>query len=531
MSINDALSFLFRGYAPSIVLAVLGVLLIIRQRLAIKLDPQEPPVLKPRIPYIGHIIGLLQYHGAYFDKLYARKPLPAATLPMINGKLYVINDPIMAQAAFRHKNLSFDPFTLAFAQRMLSVSDETMVPIRFAGDEKTPSFLHEFVKELHGAMAEKYLNKMNANALERVSATVNDFGKTFKTDSLYYWLRTMMTLATSDALFGSHNPLRLDESLVDSIWDFDGDLLGILLNIYPSVTFPKAFQARANIQAALIKYYSAKHDLEPDVSQMTKARAAVLRKHNVPDADIGRFELALLHVSTANAIPTFFWQLCFIASDPSTTALVRQELDSIITLTPLSNGQREAVIDITKLETHCPILVSTYRETIRLANAQAGSRRVMADTLLSDGKRDYLLLAGCDVQIPAGVPHLNPSAWGSDASSFDAKRFLTPEERGDNSAKARTEDREQKKSYFPFGGGKHLCPGRNFAFAEILGAVAVLVAGFEVTDGESERIRVPVLGRGRLGDAIAKPKGAGLEMGAKITRRKGWEDVVWRFSC
>ena len=124
----------------------------------------------------------------------------------------------MAQAAFRHKNLSFDPFTMAFAQRMVSVSDEAMVPIRYAGDEKTPSFLDEFVKELHGAMAEKYLNKMNANALQRVSDTVNGFGETFETDSLYYWLRTRMTLATSDALFGSHNPLRQDESLAEAIW-------------------------------------------------------------------------------------------------------------------------------------------------------------------------------------------------------------------------------------------------------------------------------------------------------------------------
>ena len=137
---------------------------------------------------------------------------------MINGKLYVINDPTMAQAAFRHKNLSFDPFTLAFAQRMVLVSDETMIPIRYPGDEKTPSFLNEYVKALHGAMVEKYLNSMNTEALQRVSDTLNAFGETFETDSLYYWLRTMMTLATSDALFGTHNPLRKDESLVDAIW-------------------------------------------------------------------------------------------------------------------------------------------------------------------------------------------------------------------------------------------------------------------------------------------------------------------------
>jgi len=69
MSIAGAFNLVFQGYTPLIVIAVVGVLLIIQQRLAIQLDPQEPPILKPRSPYIGHIIGLIQYNGAYFDKL------------------------------------------------------------------------------------------------------------------------------------------------------------------------------------------------------------------------------------------------------------------------------------------------------------------------------------------------------------------------------------------------------------------------------------------------------------------------------
>jgi hypothetical protein len=144
--------------------------------------------------------------------------MPIATLPMINGKLYVISDPAMAQAAFRHKNLSFDAFTLEFTQRMLLISDETMVPVSFMGDDKKPSFLHEFVKEIHGAMSETHLKKMNGNALGSFAAMANGFGKTFETSGLYYWIRATMTMATSDALFGSHNPLRDDPSLVDSLW-------------------------------------------------------------------------------------------------------------------------------------------------------------------------------------------------------------------------------------------------------------------------------------------------------------------------
>lgn len=307
-------------------------------------------------------------------------------------------------------------------------------------------------------------------------------------------------------------------------------MLGLLLNLFPSITYPKAFEGRAKLQNALIKYYSAKYDLEPEVSQMAKVRAALMRRRGISDEEVGRFELALIHVSTANAIPTLFWQLCFISAEPQTISIIRKELDSIISISTLENGKREATIDITKFDSLCPVLVSSYRETIRLANAHLGARRAMEDTIISDGKTEYLLRAGCDVQLPAGVLQLS-GVWGPNAASFDALRFVSPEYKGDLSAKARMEDREQKKSYIPFGGGKHLCPGRNFAFAEIIGAVAVLVMGFDVKNSDGGLLEVPALGRPKLGEGVAKPTGKGLLMGARITRREAWEDVVWKFTC
>ena len=36
---------------------------------SLQLDPQEPPVLKPKVPFIGHIIGLLYHAGEYYNVL------------------------------------------------------------------------------------------------------------------------------------------------------------------------------------------------------------------------------------------------------------------------------------------------------------------------------------------------------------------------------------------------------------------------------------------------------------------------------
>lgn len=93
--------------------------------------------------------------------------------------------------------------------------------------------------------------------------------------------------------------------------DFEAGVMSFVVGI-PAFLAPRAYRGRCDLQNALIEYYTTKHDLNDDLSKLAKVRAAVYRKHNIPDTDIGRFELGLVHISTANAIPTLFWHLCFV---------------------------------------------------------------------------------------------------------------------------------------------------------------------------------------------------------------------------
>jgi len=70
----------------------------------------------------------------------AKHTVPIATLPMVNGKMYMINSPALVQSAYRAKNLSSDPFMIEFAQATLGVSDEAMKSV------KRPEFIPAFVK-------------------------------------------------------------------------------------------------------------------------------------------------------------------------------------------------------------------------------------------------------------------------------------------------------------------------------------------------------------------------------------------------
>jgi cytochrome P450 len=196
---------------------------------------------------------------------------------------------------------------------------------------------------------------------------------------------------------------------------------------------------------------------------------------------------------------------------------LRQEVLPLVRVEGEGEG-KTATLDISKLEEKCPLMVSCYKESIRLGNQGVGTRRVMHDTVLTDSKgQDHLLKAGVDVMWSAKRMHRMEEIWGDDAMEFNPERF-----REDRLGRA------QKQAYIPFGGGKHLCPGRNFAFAENLGFMAALLVGFEVQGLEERNYK---LGDSRMGEAVAKPPADAQGGEVVIKRREGWEEVEWMFVC
>lgn len=116
--------------------------------------------------------------------------------------------------------------------------------------------------------------------------------------------------------------------------------------------------------------------------------------------------------------------------------------------------------------------------------------------------------------------HRSDPVW-EHANEFDPDRFTPDKEVG-------KEARQRKQSYIPFGGGKHLCPGRHFAFAENLGFLAAMITGFEMHDLKQENVR---MGFGRVNDAITQPSPEGEGGKVRIARRAGWENVQWSYDC
>ena len=292
----------------------------------------------------------------------------------------------------------------------------------------------------------------------------------------------------------------------------------LMLSLLPAVIAPKAYRGRAAIKAAFTKYYQNHYELTG--STLIRSHLACAQKWGFTADDIANFEISTLLLATTNSVPTSFWQLSYILSSPSLLHQIQKEVESIVKRGKGEDGTEEAVMDITLFQSHCPLLVATFHETLRLIDAATSVRAVVEPTTLtsSTSSSTFSLKSPSVIQLPSGITHTSPSIWGPDASFFKPERFL-PEAKSKFDKETR---RKQKQGYFPFGGGKHLCPGRHFAMMEILAFVAGIVVGFEVQGMDT----VPERAFQKLGTAVRKPV-ADVEVGVK--RRAGWEGVKWRF--
>ncbi|KAK3320887.1 cytochrome P450 [Cercophora scortea] len=520
-------------------LALSALVFFVRWAATPNVDSREPPLIKPAIPGVGHIINLLMRQVDFYpyvfhvltSKAYSReKKHLAMTIPLADKKMYLLKSPRLIQAAMRSKSLSFEPFLLEYSQNLLGMTDDEFAPV--------PKSVPDLIQAVHSSMASKHLHAMNATALNYIADEINAIGSfslpSLDVNNAWIWIRTLITKATTNAMFGHRNPFHFNPSLVDDLWAFDNGTFFLGTNLFPRIFRPRSVAARARLQAALQKYYAARLDEGPDVSQIMRARAAVLRAHGVPNSSVGRFEIPMVQVGIVNTMPIMFWFFARVVSRPEVLARARTELlplveESLAPAPDSSNSMRQATVNISVLGDRAPFLVSCFRETNRLYNHAVIVRRVMADTQLSDDDENsttYLLKKGTDVHMPANVVHRLPEAWGPDADEFQPERFLG------GGATGTEADRMRKAATIPFGGGLHLCPGRNFAFAENMGLMAALVVGYDVRGlGDGPGLApVPRAATVGLGHAIATPMGGGVGLRVSITRRQGWEDVEWRFT-
>ena len=239
----------------------------------------------------------------------------------------------------------------------------------------------------------------------------------------------------------------------------------LLLGVAPKWIAGKAYNARELIFNAMNKYLSGGG--QDNSSPLTKSRYNVYVKNGLSTDSIARFELSSIIGLLINATPSVFWLLFYIYSTPGLLEDVRLEVGNVTLTETLKTqeGQKKHLISVVKLREKCPLLLSTYRETLRLKTTNVYTRWVRQDTLLNER---YLLKEGSIVQVPGASMHADPALWGPDVKLFNPRRFM------------KGEANHRPGAFRSFGGGTSLCPGRHFALIEIVSTAAMFVMRYDM---------------------------------------------------
>lgn len=481
--------------------------------------------------------------------------MPICTLPTFGKKIYLINAPPLVQSGMRNKLLTLGDHKAEITKSLGQPPEIIQKLMQGTADE-------DIYKVTIGSLVGENLASLNKMALSYISGFLNEVpaGSPVEIDNFFSWTRDLIGIATTWGLYGKNNPYR-EREMVHCIW-YAHLLLPHCLTCAPTssiykqvpkltlsppfplkreydagmdlmsygwlsrkILAPKAIAARTKMDSAQRAFYRAEHDRSADVSALIRGRAQFWRDFGFDNDGISRVDMVPF-ASTTNTAPTFFWVLAEVFSDPARVARIRAEIEAagaavLQVREEETNGKRRRVgaIDFMAATRHCPYAVACYREVLRVYDNATGSRTVVGeDTSVTDPAtgREYLLRKGVQVQWSACVTHAGPQ-WGpADPDRYEPERWLdAPLE----------ENKDRRDAFIPFGGGKHLCPGRNFAFAEIVGSLVCMAVGFDL-----EGVRVPPDSKlTSFHIALKYPVYKRTSSAVKLVRRPGWEDVEWSF--
>jgi len=297
--------------------------------------------------------------------------------------------------------------------------------------------------------------------------------------------------------------------------DFERDITMLILDFFPSLTAPKGYAGRAVVEPAFEKYYN--EGLDKNANALVKGRARAARQWGLTTKEVAQAEITIIMAAGTNTVPNAFYMICRICSRPDLLDAFRAEVGKITTR-ETRDGVDVVTLNIAMLQTHCPLLVACFNETMRLTKTGPSVRTILKDVMLND---QYLLKKGSFLQIPTGVMQSDPKIWGPDAKEFKPERWLAQDSLSKEAKKAQT------LAFIPFGGGKNLCPGRHLAFTEITGFVAMLLYGFELSLSDGGVLPVPKGAFQRVGVASISPE---KELEVLVKRRPNFEGVVWEFN-
>jgi hypothetical protein len=462
--------------------------------------------------------------NTYLDLRSEKCRHPIMTLPMLNGRTYIVSSPALAAHVQRASStLDFEQMTIEFTPRMCGLSKETKQILedpKHKEEGRERMVAHVMHNYVHPYLAAPKMGEIADIQLDHFSKFINAVPNGLET-GLYKFLTREITAASMHTFYGPENPFALHPELIEEFWNWEAGIVGYLLGVFPKFTARAAWNGMNRCSAGFAEYLE--NGRQKQAYGLLRKRQAAHDNVGIPYSEQGRLEVAMSMAFNVNAGISIFWLMNDICSRPELLAEIREEIRANAYTAP-------GTISSTALRESCPLLNSVYKESMRLIGPMTSARYVLEDTIIAD---TYLLKKDNIVQIAGGVIHSDAEIWGPDANTFNPRRFYNSPSGIKTTSSSDPAPSSKSKQVHPaayrvFGGGSSLCPGRHFAQLEICSLTACLIMGWDLKAPEGEGTNQvkwnPPKDEKKFPIAVVKPT---KEVNVRMVRRQGMENTEW----
>ena len=429
----------------------------------------EPPLIRGSLPFLGAAVPFGKDATEFLQQC-RREHGDVFTLYVAGRRMTFVCDPLSYPAVLRCPALQFEPFTDQVMERAFDFPDiRSEVDVEGTDDAAR--------RHLRGPDLADLSHHMSAAVLRVLDRDERMQGPNGEVD-LYRMVWDVVFEAGTDVVFGAgvHCP-----HVAQSFQEFDRQFPALIAGM-PKLATRKG---RAGLRG-LVGHLAS---LGQDPSKWMQERVPYIDQLTAPKR--GRTQAAVLWATHANTIPSAFWTLAYVLSDPEATKAVTEEIDTVLgddADRPLSRAQLD----------NLPIIESAAREALRLSAGSLTVRKAVEAVELEMRSGRWSIREGDQVCLAPQLTHHDPAVF-ENPERFQYDRFA---DRGAGRPRFELDGERAGYAFMVFGAGKHTCPGRFFAVNEIKVLVTSLLRRYRF-----ERITEPLpdFERRRIGLGIFPP--------------------------
>ncbi|KAK5110468.1 hypothetical protein LTR62_005819 [Meristemomyces frigidus] len=445
-----------------------------------------PPQIPYTLPWLGNTLGFLTNRpGQFWRELFVWYPRSTGVCTVLIGgqKTHILFAPAAVQALFKARSPSRDVFEHELFSTVFQLPDEQIRNAEAGKHHEHEMNARYLTRPERVNELTEHFTRVLDQVLSQDAQDVTSLGEI----GLYSWLRDRMFTASTTALMGEQL-LQMYPEFCEDFFGFDGDFLKFFFKL-PEFSMREAVARRAKIFERFQVWgremlrLSGGHVVDPEGpawepffgARLNRARQLDFRVRNLNDRTAATLNVGMIFGLSSNVIPATNWMLMEILKPDAEPTLLPRVMEELC-----QAEKPDGSIDIPTLVSQ-PLLQSIWTETLRLYMDVLVTRNLSEDISLpldEDGKHHVLLRKGGNVFTPSYLGHHDPDSWSGKAShnTFCAERFYTLDPDTKKGVFSMT---GFNGKFFPFGGGRTICPGRVFAKQEGLGALAMILLKFE----------------------------------------------------